>query len=55
MYEDIPIPFMQIGNRRCLTELQRMELPYIAEFIAAFPQCFEFEPLRGVHIFIESR
>lgn len=54
MYEDIAIPFKQVGNRRCLTELQRTELPFAAEFIAAFPHCFEFDPLRQIHIFIES-
>ncbi len=51
--ESVEVPFIKIGNRRCLTDEQLFENPYLAEFVERFKDSFEYDGSRSIHIFIE--
>ena len=40
-YETVEVPFKLWGNRAVLTSLQVQEKPWLLEFMARFPNCFE--------------
>jgi len=50
-YENLPVPFQTIGNVQCLTEKQLVEEPWLREFIARFPNCFERDLNREIYRF----
>jgi len=37
------VPFITDGNRQILTGTQLVEEPWLADFVKAFPHCFEHE------------
>lgn len=43
-YETVAVPFQLRGNRQVLTSMQLLEMPWLREFVAAFPRCFGYEP-----------
>ena len=43
-FETAEIPFMIHGNRLLLTDQQLAEMPWLLDFIKAFPKCFERSP-----------
>jgi hypothetical protein len=54
-YETIAVPFKMLGNRRCLTDQQLVELPWLKEFADRFPASFERDNERHVLLFIEPK
>lgn len=50
-YENIAIPFVTIGNKRCLTSLQLLLFPHLDDFVKQFPDCFELHPYLDVLVF----
>jgi hypothetical protein len=40
-YENVPVPFITIGNRQVLTDQQAAEMPWVGDFIRGWPNCFE--------------
>jgi hypothetical protein len=53
-FETVEIPFVQVGNRRGLTDRQIAELPWLAEFVARYRDRFEHDPNLNVWIMLES-
>jgi hypothetical protein len=53
MFENIAIPFVQIGNRRALTATQCRRDPNLAEFVRLFPDSFEPQRNLDAMLFIE--
>ncbi len=51
--ESVEVPFVKVGNRRCLTDKQLAEEPYLADFVRRFPDSFEHHELVSVWLFIE--
>jgi hypothetical protein len=51
--ETVEVPFVAIGNRRCLTAQQLMEFPWLADFVQRFPTSFEHGGKADVYVFIE--
>ena len=47
------VPFVQLGNRRCLTDQQLHADDQLADFVQRFASSFEYDPTLMVHIFIE--
>ena len=47
-YETVEVPFKRSENRRYLTEKQVAELPWLLDFMRAFPDCFEMDDLANV-------
>jgi hypothetical protein len=41
-FESTAIPFVQIDNRQALTGDQMAQMPWLREFVARFPDCFEW-------------
>ena len=41
-YETAEVPFHKNGNRLYLDSVQLEEQPWLAKFVEAFPNCFEF-------------
>lgn len=37
----VTVPFVLIGNKQALTDRQLLEQPWLRDFIARFPHCFE--------------
>ena len=40
-FATVEIPFLKIGDELCLTSKQLAEQPWLAGFVARFPDCFE--------------
>jgi hypothetical protein len=40
-FENVAVPFIAIGNRQVLTDQQATEMPWVADFIRGWPNCFE--------------
>lgn len=53
-YESAPIPFITLGNRRCLTDRQLCEDAELAAFVTRFRQCFEYDIAARVYRWVES-
>lgn len=47
-YETVEVPFKLAGNRRCLTEKQLAESPWLMDFYQRFEHCFEASPVSSV-------
>ena len=52
-FQSAEVPFQTVRNRRCLTELQLLQNPYLADFVKRFPDSFELDALLNVLWFIE--
>ena len=50
-YKTAAVPFVMHGNRQILTREQLENEPYLADFIASFPVCFEHDPMLCVFYF----
>ncbi len=50
-FETVAVPFKMMGNRQVLTGLQMVQEPWLADFVKAFPACFEFAVDRDVAIY----
>jgi hypothetical protein len=48
--ETVEVPFQMLGNRQVLTEKQAVELPWVGQFIASFPACFEYDLIRNIWV-----
>jgi hypothetical protein len=48
---DEVIPFQTWGNWQVLTEKQIKEMPWLLEFIKAFPNCFEYDFMNSIWVF----
>ena len=53
-YVNAEIPFILIGNRRALTDMQILENDWIADFVTCFRHCLEYDPYRCIYILQES-
>jgi hypothetical protein len=40
-FESVEVPFVTVDNRLCLTDVQIANAPWLADFVRAFPGCFE--------------
>lgn len=47
-FETVPIPFIEIDGRLCLTRNQIEKLPYLFEFVEKFANSFEYDLTRDV-------
>ncbi len=52
-YKTVAVPFVKIGNRRGLTRLQIVEMPWLADFVKRFPTSFEPAADLDAVLFIE--
>lgn len=52
-YDNVPIPFVTVGNRRALTDLQLEQNPELNDFVNRFRDNFERDHLREIWILIE--
>lgn len=50
-FHTVSVPFQTWGNRQVITRRAIEAQPWIAEFVAAFPKCFEADFLNDVMIF----
>lgn len=50
-YENVSIPFRAWGNRQVLYEEIIHEKPWLRDFIAVFPNCFEYDQSRNLWVF----
>ncbi len=51
MTETAEVPFQVWGNHSVLTDIQLREMPWLIDFICRFPNCFERDDERRIHIF----
>lgn len=51
MAESAGVPFQVWGNYSVLTDIQLLEMPWLMDFIARFPNCFERDDMRSIHVF----
>ena len=50
-YSDEVVPFITLGNRQVLTDKQLVEMPWLKEFIARFPACFEYDLVQHMWVY----
>lgn len=50
-YVNEAVPFKTWGNRQVLTRKQVVEMPWLKEFIAQFPKCFEYDFSMDLYVF----
>lgn len=43
MTATVEIPFVVVGDRRCLTHTQLVEMPWLHDFVRRFPACFRYD------------
>jgi hypothetical protein len=55
VFETVEVPFKTLGNRRCLTDKQLTEFPWLKEFVARFPKSFERDDQWCAFLFIEPK
>lgn len=53
MAMSVKVPFITVGNRRCLTDKQLIEHPWLEAFFLRYKHCFERDPIRSMWLFIE--
>lgn len=49
--ETVAVPFIQVGDRQCLTLEQVAEHEWLAKFVQDFAHCFEADPPLNVFWF----
>lgn len=54
-YESVPVPFIQVGKRRALSDFQLMLDPSLVDFVRRFASSFEYDPVGCYYFFIEPR
>ncbi len=52
-YETVEVPFINIGNRRALSDEQVCNVSWLSDFLKAFPSSFEHDEQRHLWWFIE--
>lgn len=50
-YENVAVPFKLLGNRQILTHQQLVQEPWIMDFVARFPTCFEYRMDTDILVF----
>ncbi len=54
MVDSVAVPFIQLGNKRCLTDKQLCEDEDLNAFVKRFSGSFEYNPTLRVWVFTES-